>query len=455
MNTLYPEQQNAYNAFMDFLESPLDNFFLLEGHAGTGKTYLTAKLILELAVNQKIIATAPTHKAVKVISEEINSSTNPNLKFGTTHSALGLKEHIDGFGNRTFITDKMNPSKLSEYNILFVDEASMINKFLFDHIVPYTNNNLKVIFIGDPAQTPPVNDLNSYVFIKEIKEKYNIKSAKLSNIVRQSENNPIIKNTFLIREDLLYPNVLDKLTEEIIDNIGITLFKKDIDDDTVLILIDKLFNSNNFEKNQDYAKVIAWRNDTVDIYNNLIRYMIFNEESNKKILKNERLIADGPIIDENAKLPTILFNTNEEITIKNYDIQFEFINMGHTKIYYYNALAESIRFDKIYRKNIKILHEDSEKEFNAYLRLLIQNAKAEKQGTEKARTEWMKYYLYKNKYAAVKFNYAITVHKAQGSTYDNAFVIGWDINYNRNIEERNRILYTACSRPKYNLYLVK
>lgn len=30
MNTLYPEQQNAYNAFMDFLESPLGNFFLLE-----------------------------------------------------------------------------------------------------------------------------------------------------------------------------------------------------------------------------------------------------------------------------------------------------------------------------------------------------------------------------------------------------------------------------------------
>lgn len=454
MNTLTVEQKFAYNEIYNFLNDSFSNFFVLEGYAGTGKTYLSAKLILQLATNYKLVISAATHKAVSVISKEINSGANPNLKFSTTHSALGLKEHIDGFGNITFVTDKMNPSKLGEYNILFVDEASMINKFLFDHILPYTTT-LKVIFIGDPAQIPPVNDIDSYIFMEQTRSKYNIKSAKLSSIVRQSLDNPIIKNTFLIRENLLNKDTLSKLKEEVSNNIGITIFEKNSDDDNLLILIDKLFNSPAFENNSDYSKIIAWRNETVNVYNNLIRYMIYGENSTSKILKNEKLIADGPIMDENSHVPTILFNTNEEIIIKSYEIQFEFINLGHTKVYYYNALAESIRLDKVIRKNIKILHENSEKEFNAYLNLLMQNAKLEKQGSEKARTEWMKYYLYKNKYANIKYSYCITSHKSQGSTYDNAVIMGWDIASNLNVEERNRILYTACSRPKYNLYLVK
>ena len=72
----------------------------------------------------------------------------------------------------------------------------------------------------------------------------------------------------------------------------------------------------------------------------------------------------------------------------------------------------------------------------------------------KATNKWKQFYLRKNAYANVKYNYAITAHKAQGSTYKYVFLINSDINKNRKVIERNRIKYTACTRPSDKLFIV-
>jgi ATP-dependent exoDNAse (exonuclease V) alpha subunit len=68
---------------------------------------------------------------------------------------------------------------------------------------------------------------------------------------------------------------------------------------------------------------------------------------------------------------------------------------------------------------------------------------------------WVKYYKAQQAFADVAYNYAITAHKSQGSTYKNVFVIEDDIDFNTNIVERNKIKYTSYTRPTDKLFIFK
>lgn len=59
---------------------------------------------------------------------------------------------------------------------------------------------------------------------------------------------------------------------------------------------------------------------------------------------------------------------------------------------------------------------------------------------------WRDYYEFQKNFAQVAYNYAITAHKAQGSTYENVLLFESDILENKNLMERHRIRYTALTR---------
>jgi hypothetical protein len=69
--------------------------------------------------------------------------------------------------------------------------------------------------------------------------------------------------------------------------------------------------------------------------------------------------------------------------------------------------------------------------------------------------------LYKEKhfisslFANVKYFYAATSHRLQGSTIDNVFVINSDISKNPCFVEQAKCRYVACSRTKENLYFYR
>ena len=62
--SLNPDQQKAVEDILTWLDSD-ENYFLLSGAAGTGKTFAIKALIDQ--IDGKIVFTAPTNKATKVL----------------------------------------------------------------------------------------------------------------------------------------------------------------------------------------------------------------------------------------------------------------------------------------------------------------------------------------------------------------------------------------------------
>ena len=108
-------------------------------------------------------------------------------RFCTIHSALRLKRDIDpASGVVSFKPDPYNDNiPLDKVGFLIIDEASMVNKEILSYIEKNTKD-IKVIFIGDEGQLPPVGEPFSPVFHAE----YPI--LELTEIIRQAEDNPII-----------------------------------------------------------------------------------------------------------------------------------------------------------------------------------------------------------------------------------------------------------------------
>ena len=200
---LNSDQKNATGKLITFLDSD-QKYFLLSGSAGTGKTSVIVEF-LSNHKNKKIAFCATTNKAVSVLENMMNTklkeTNNIKLKksigFLTIHKLLKIKRKIDLEGNEIFVTtiDEENPlhrldsKSIYSYDIIVIDEVSMMPMSLIEKLLKIKNKiDGKIIFVGDNAQLPPVNEDNSMIF--ELK----IPKYQLKNIVRSDGNMTALSN---------------------------------------------------------------------------------------------------------------------------------------------------------------------------------------------------------------------------------------------------------------------
>lgn len=452
-------QADAFMLLKKFMTCTGPDMFVLKGYAGTGKTYLVAKVIEyinKLSPGCKIAVTAPTNKAVQVLLN-LKEFKAWNVQYQTIHSLLGLTETIDSNGKVSFTNKNGNSDQLSKMKYLIVDEVSMLQDDIFKMIEKHSTK-VKIIFMGDPAQIPPVGKTDCIPFKRCLSTEFE-EGYTLLEIMRQQKGNPIIEASFKLRDNLEHPNPIPVLkTEKDDKGHGLTWIDPVNDRDGLLHLLETHFTSIKFKEDSDYAKVIAWRNKTVATVNARIREMIYGETP-QKIMTNERMLANKPIFDDEGE---ILYNTSEELQVGSFTIVDKTLKRGQFqfkgKVYECtikkplqttskNPLLKSLAKGDI----IKILHEDSEADFAKFLDELKQRAINNK-GANKS---WIDFYDMLKWPADVAYNYAITAHKAQGSTYENVFLMEDDMNANSNVVERNRIKYTSYSRASKNLYVYR
>ena len=468
LNPLNSDQRAAFDELRSFIaDKEDDTVYVLKGWAGTGKTYCVSTLVRYVLETMhpkhnwfKIGVTGPTNKSVRVL-KRTSGLKNPRILFQTIHKLLGLKERITDDGKQEFVSEGDFKPQIHSVRLLIIDEVSMLNDDLFQKILPF-RDRIKIICMGDPAQIPPVGRPDCIPFREELADFYRIKTLSLKTIMRQKEGNAIIESSVAIRSDLeAESNPIPPVTKVNESGEGIEFLNLNLPETRKGFseILAGYFKTDAFKKDSEYVKIIAWRNKTVETMNSLIRGVIFGEESKtSKILVGENLIANNPIIQEGV----VVLTTNEEFTVETFDIKEEELRFVisdnpdeepyEIKIKYYEALVTYLDDkDEVVKTWIEILHEDSEMEFKKLLMIMKRRAIVKK-GADKS---WVVYYNLLRRYADVGYSYSITCHKSQGSTYNTTFVLEDDIDANWNVVERNRIKYTAYSRPSKKLYVLK
>jgi exodeoxyribonuclease V alpha subunit len=143
------------------LQALLNNFTIITGGPGTGKTTTLAKLLIllfELHPDSTIALAAPTGKAAMRMHDALKNSTLPfatatkqkidHLKPSTIHSLLGHKKDSVNF--------KYHAQNPLPYDWVVVDEASMIDLPLFAKLLDALAPHTRIILLGDKDQLASV-----------------------------------------------------------------------------------------------------------------------------------------------------------------------------------------------------------------------------------------------------------------------------------------------------------
>ena len=465
-------QAEAFAEILDFFGDPKEEAFVLKGYAGTGKTFLVKRILEHITArfpNRRIAITAPTNKAVRVLqaSAPFSSEATAGLVFKdlfnaeakisyqTIHKLLGLREQITASGQQLFKADGRNKSEITEFKYLIVDEVSMLDDELCEEILKY-NEDVKILFMGDPAQIPPINRADSIPF----RENHNhvFRRAELTEIMRQKGDHPVVDASFLIRNNLDSIHPIPTLETKLnADEHGIIFFDAEADRAKVRPMLNEYFNSDAFKMDANYAKVIAWRNKTVNYMNGIIRELLYGADAPRFVV-GEKLIAASPIFEKSKDRWgfkwIVQYNTSEEMEVISVKEMMHKFNEGSFNL---NAKVWQLRvkaYDPVMKEDyfglVNVMHEDSVKEWKDELASAKQTAINLRQ-----KEAWVRYYNMMKWSADVAYNYAITCHKAQGSTYNNVLLVEEDMELNRKVVERNRIKYTAYTRPSDKLFILR
>ena len=408
--TLTSDQQAALDAFNLFLIDPLETVFVLQGYSGCGKTTLvrtiidrlpgfmkTARLIDPNRSNYTIELTATTNKA----AENLAHITGMPAK--TIHSYLSLRVQNNFKEDTTTLIPRSNDIK--EGVLLFVDEASYVDKQLLGYIFKFTNpKNCKIVFVGDSAQLTPVKATTTPVF------EAGFNGAKLTEVVRQVAGNPIVDLSTKFRHTVLSGNFFH--------------FKPDgyhiqaLDRSDFMQAIESEFGRPDWRYRD--SKVLAWTNKTVIAYNHHIRNHV----------KGDPLFQVGDYAVCNS-----FITVNRQSLKTDQLVEITGIETGITK---HGIGGKNFQLDN----TLTVFMPDSLADRNAR----IKNARGKDDYTVIAdiETSWID----------LRAAFACTVNKAQGSTFDEVFIDLDDIAKCNNGEQIARMLYVAVSRARHHVYLV-
>ena len=296
---LSDEQFKIYNQLVEFLSNNEKEMILI-GYAGTGKTTLVTKFITDVINSRllnKIAIAAPTHKAVGIIKnklytdDNLNKNIHRNLEITTIHRLLNYKNYIDVNGSKYFAKSKVE-THWNIYNLIVVDECSMLNNQIISDIKEELdkerNSKVKVIYVGDPAQLPPVNQGTSKIFERNIKKLY------LEKIIR-TNNNDIVNISNSHRKWILSGNDKDMPILGEYDSKNVNLYPNKDYIDWLNRFIDNIKEeeekSNDISINDFNSNIIlTWTNRKCEQYNEYIRKKIFNKKVLNKFEEGELLI---------------------------------------------------------------------------------------------------------------------------------------------------------------------
>ncbi len=382
--------------------------FVLSGQAGVGKTTCIKTFIKNNDKKFDIAVTTPTNKSLKVIKESIGDA---NVMFKTIYSLLGLR--MEPNGEVKELVDSGLVKDAGQYDLIIIDEASMLSEAVLDHLEQKTIfTGTKILFIGDNQQLPPVGETVSVIwkqfpvdFTLNKVERHDNSILTFVQSIRGNQN-PVFESSgpeVFIHTDESFEQHLIKAAKQGKFHAGI-------------------------------AKAIAWRNMTVELLNNIIRQEYHMTKSDDPFVKYDRIVVMAPIASDMPSTPN-LANTDDEGIVMNITVD------RHPKYQNFKIWKLDVRMETGDDIIIRLIHETHKE--------LLDNQLKE----YAAKKMWKHFWNLKDAFHQIKHGYALTAHRSQGSSYPEIYVEVGDIMGNKNINDRMKCLYVACSRASKQLHI--
>lgn len=399
----------------------------LGGVAGSGKSTLASKITSWFKNKDHVLFTAITGKACSILKDKLRDMGRGDGKLLTLHRLL-YKTSVDKI-NRCYTKPSLTPSEeLNDVKLIIVDEASMVSQSIYkDLLLVCADKNIKVLFMGDHAQLPPIGDGVRLMEDPDI---------RLDTIHRQAGGNPILQLSQDIRDGKMSLKVKENFNEngEGYSYGGLHKFYREDFNEAY---------STQFEK---MSALCATNYERVK-FNKRVRFRMFTE------LKPDELIRNG---EKLISLNNHKVRTEDEImTLNNGDI-LKVESSRHVSTYSDISSEEGAGIFHTHRLDGVI----SGGKFDSLLvntNMIGVSPSANKQGSRDPMVMEKVLDLDSGSMGInVDYGYALTCHKAQGSQYDSGFIIlpGRDAFIRENEEQFKRWLYTAVTRFKKRVHFI-
>lgn len=425
-NKLTTAQQQALEKLKSFLRSR-QSFFRLSGYAGTGKSFLICHLIEWLDEHDlEFVIAAPTNKAAKSLMQ-VGTSVGINIDVKTVAQLLGQQPEInEETGEEEFTSG--GDTEFDDYDVMIIDEFSMINRSNFEEIVQAiaTTLDTKVIFVGDEAQLPPVKEKEPMVAISEQIDE----AIALDEVVRYEGEIAVVAEQIRSQEQYacrMYP------------------FETSADETIVcqprhewLETVTTYFQTDECKLNPDYARLLVWRNKTAGNANRFVRSRLWGKDA-PIFVPGDRLIARKPLFrvrpgQKGKNRWGVLINNSEECTV----IERPTIEQLSFDKIAYQYRSVPVKTDAGFEVNLSVLTEQGERLRDEKIKDYVE------------KKQWNKYFDLSRTFDDITYAYSLTVHKAQGSSIDYVFLDTEDM---QGCPDLQKMLYTALTRAKARVYI--
>lgn len=461
--TLNEQQEAALRELEAFVNDPTSSQFTLSGYAGTGKTTVIGifKQYLD-DINQKVVFTAPTHRA-----NAVTRAKTPGATVMTLAKLFGLSVDVDLSSNnydlRTLQARQTNDPKLEGGELIIIDEASMVQDDMYELIQNQlaTYPGTKVIYVGDQGQLRPVkSDKISKVFTDADTPK-----MQLTKVERTGDN-PILKESTRLRngEGFSYET-------ELVNGEGVTFTN---DRTQIATWVKNALQSTNFAANKTYFKIVAGTNAAVEAWNRYARKVLFGT--------TEHYLVEGDLITgyNNALRDRFgeyqFINSMDYVvtavkpTSLKYSLDGETVTLRALDVTLQNAFDSSvipIRMSFAVPGQTQILAKMREYIDDLWSVYRTAKARGDRQSArlalQKINSITESLFLLENVkdsngrllfQKTADYGYAVTAHKSQGGTFNKVLVDEKSIHAFKNAELEKELKYVAVSRASEDVMVI-
>ena len=369
-------------------ESVNKNVVIITGSAGTGKTSVSRAILnVYKKANYSISCCALSAMAAQRITEATGFHAS------TIHRLLG-------YNAKGFVFDHENPL---DCDVLFVDECSMINAYIFYAVICAVQEGKKVILCGDNKQLPPIGYGNIFSDLLQKPEEFTV--LRLTKVLRQAEDSGILMDANKIRKGI-YPIGQPEL--KIVNGKlkDMTYMFRDTREGMTRIAINTYMKSIQEDGMDNVAIIVPRRKNCENS----------TDEINKKIVD---LVCNK--MEKSVKFGDKTYYVGSKVTQmdNNYDK-----NVFNGEIGYITKIEE--------------VTDENEKNIYITVKYTMNNE--------------TKYVVYQRKELdQIDFAYALTVHKTQGQSIKTVIVIV-DMTHYTLLD--TCLLYTAITRAKKRCLLL-